>query len=170
MSDERTTCLACGHGDPHQAEDRCCECQVGWLKCEEPRCPCTFDDRTIAALRAENARLNVECEWAGEERLRLEAEVERLREANESVAVCANHTKAITEMSGLANGCYVCEVEQSMDDAALGAGVRELVATGWTEMYMAPDRMIIVRPFNRISYPADTLDAAVQAAVQKENG
>lgn len=40
----------------------------------------------------------------------LEAQIAALREANESVAVCAQHTDEITDSAGLHNLCLVCEV------------------------------------------------------------
>ena len=41
--------------------------------------------------------------------------LDRATEANQSVSVCDKHTEEIKVMSGLANGCWVCEANQLME-------------------------------------------------------
>lgn len=172
------TCLACGHDDPHHGCDGI-ECN-GMIHCLHFGCYCTDDDRTIAALRAENAAQAAEIE-------QLKAEVADERKRN----ICDEHASMKEILDTPFRDCFYCawgdeyhidwlerQVAALTPDAALGANLRKLIevegrasVAHWRalggEAYTCETRSLQEthgRPTHR--WEADMLDAALAAAVK----
>jgi len=134
MSDQTKPCAACGHDDPHawvgkRGEETVLEC--GQCDCcsndrtiAEQAAEIEARDKTVAELRSTIERLKAERDAAVSKLLDrnvllglheqkagdLRAELAQATEANESVAVCRDHTADVTVVDGLHNDCLVCEL------------------------------------------------------------
>lgn len=145
---EPTTCLACGHDDPHDvgSGNKCRRIVNG-----NP-CRCSFDKRTIAALRADVERLK---------------DPERLGRRAATIRVNLLRAGRNDDEEALL---------QFLADAALGANLRRLVATCRELTITTAHQMDVRLPHVYVHAngwdmttvtdgSADTLDAALSEAL-----